>query len=457
MKTEIKVGLFVVLSLISLFILTFQVGALDKWKKKGYILYAYVDDASGISKKAKVKMRGVVIGDVEGLSLENNKVKLTLFITDGIKVPIYSVITLSQDNVLGGRYVKIIPSIYKTYYKPKDIISHYQKVASIDDVLINLNRTINDVRNLTNNINKIFNKQFINDIQYSAKNIKDSTKSLKEVLAILHTKLPNSINNLNELLSTYKKTGNIINSKVPSILNKTDKFVSKLNNNIDDVKNNINSTLNEYQKVAKNVNLELNKSVVNLNTTLSSASNFFDEGKKSFNQVNTLLESLTKSELLVDIDEGYLSKDKYFTTDITISYLPKPDKYYIFGLSSREDNLKNDKLYVNAEYGKRFDNLLLRGGIIQNQGGVGVDYYMKKDRLKSSIDLYDFNSKNDNRGKNANLRVHMSYLYLKHLRFIFGIDNILNKNARNIYIGAGIKFKDNDLKPFLSGGSSFLK
>jgi len=111
-----------------------------------------------------------------------------------------------------------------------------------------------------------------------------------------------------------------------------------------------------------------------------------------------------------------------------------------------------------AEYGKRFDNLLLRGGIIENTGGLGVDYFLDHDKLKLSGEIYDFNAVNDVRGTKPHLTFKGTYLYLKHIQFIGGIDNILNNNARKFFLGVGVKFKDNDLKTIISGGAtSFLK
>jgi phospholipid/cholesterol/gamma-HCH transport system substrate-binding protein len=172
---------------------------------------------------------------------------------------------------------------------------------------------------------------------------------------------------------------------------------------------------------------------------------------------------MNKSQIVVDISTSYMTRDDDYTTTANIAYLPNPTKYYILGLTSRKNyselNPKDEsKIYINAEIGKRYDNILLRGGIIESTGGVGVDYFTHKDKVKLTAEVYDFNSENDIRGDNPHLNLKATYLYLKHLQFIAGIDNILNVDAREFFLGVGVKFKDNDLKPLLSGGaSSFLK
>jgi len=116
MRNEVKVGVFIFLGILSLIFLTLQVNSLQDINKKGYTLYALIGDASGLAKKAKVKMRGVEIGNVEDLKLNGNNVKLKLFIQNGVEIPKGSSVTLAQDNFLGGKYVKIIPSNSFTFY-----------------------------------------------------------------------------------------------------------------------------------------------------------------------------------------------------------------------------------------------------------------------------------------------------------------------------------------------------
>jgi len=87
MRNEVKVGVFIFLGILSLIFLTLQINSLQDINKKGYTLYALIGDASGLAKKAKVKMRGVEIGNVEDLELNGNNVKLKLFIQNGVEIP----------------------------------------------------------------------------------------------------------------------------------------------------------------------------------------------------------------------------------------------------------------------------------------------------------------------------------------------------------------------------------
>ena len=464
MKNEIKVGIFVSLALIAILYLTFQVKSLqDLIGRKGYVLYAVVGDASGLAKKSRVKMRGVKIGVIDNLKLTQNGVKLTLLIDKGVKIPVGSVVTLAQDNVLGGRFLEIIPSNSHKYYKPGEMITKYMSSASITTVMDNINSAVSDIKVLINKLNKTLNEKTINNIHTTVANIKESSFYLKNVLKDVNNKLPALLNNANSLVVTYKQTGEIIKRKLPPILNKANILMTKLNSLADTLHVKVNKLANTYIKLGENANNLLAENKNSIKATIVSAKKFFTSGTKGFKKIDNFLSAFNKSQIDVNVYSNYLTKDDYFRTTANVYYIPNPTRYYIVGVTAGEDysspqaaRNKTSKVYLNAEIGRRFQNLLLRGGIIESTGGFGVDYFTDKNRLKYTVNVYDFNGQNDYRGSNPHIDIKARYLYLKHLEFIAGVYNLINVNARQFFLGVGIKFEDNDLKALMSGGAASL-
>ena len=464
MKNEIKVGIFVLLGLISVLFLTFEIKSLENFKEKGYTLYAIVDDASGLAEKSRVKMRGVKIGVVKSMKLMPNEVKLKLLIHKNVKIPKNSIVTLAQDNMLGGNYLEIIPVNSNEYYSKNQTISKYISSSSMADVMTNLNSAVNKVKVLINKLNTTLDKNTTKNIRYTVANIKSSSIYFKKILKTVHSKIPNLLDHANQLLITYKNTGESIEQKFPLILKKTDNLMTKLNSASDILKQKLPKLADEYIQAGKNANEILVKNKNSLSHTIASAKSFFNSGSSSFKKIDNYFAKIQKSQINVDISSNLLAKDGYFKTTANVAYIPNPTKYYIMGITSEDDYSKQDvdnkksTNYINAEIGKRYDNLLIRGGIIESTGGVGMDYFMDDDKIKLTGEIYDFNSQNDYRGSNPHINMKARYLYLKHLEFITGIDNLINTNARQFFLGMGVNFNDNDLKTFVSGGAtSFLK
>jgi phospholipid/cholesterol/gamma-HCH transport system substrate-binding protein len=346
---------------------------------------------------------------------------------------------------------------------PKSEIKKYIPAASMESVMANINKAIDDVRVLIKKLNNTLDENTSNNIKAMIANLKESSNALNSILQTTNAKLPQILDNANALVIEYKKSGKILNSKLPDILNKSDLLLTKLNKTADIVNTKLPALADEYIKVGKNVNTLLVENKTGLKNTVKSAEDFFESGASSFKKLDNFLASAEKSQIEVEINSNYLSKDEDFKTTANLAYRPTPTKYYIFGLTSRKDystiNPKDDsKMYINALIGKRYNNLLLKGGFIESSAGVGVDYFAYNDKIRFSTEIYDFNSNNDYRGNNPHLNAYMSYLYLKHIELLAGVDNILNSDARSYFLGVGVKFIDNDLKSLIAGGAtSFLK
>ena len=136
MKLEVKIGVFVFLGLLSLFILSMQINSFSNLGADNkYPIYAYIDDATGLRKNARVKMIGVNVGQVVSKHLEGAKVKLKLMINNDVKIPTNSLLSLSQDSMLGEKYVKIIPLKSEQFISENGVIKKYQKVAMMNAIL----------------------------------------------------------------------------------------------------------------------------------------------------------------------------------------------------------------------------------------------------------------------------------------------------------------------------------
>jgi phospholipid/cholesterol/gamma-HCH transport system substrate-binding protein len=152
-------------------------------------------------------------------------------------------------------------------------------------------------------------------------------------------------------------------------------------------------------------------------------------------------------------DEGGYSK-----SHLNLTLKPDPTRFYMIGLTSKPSFAKDgagNKLHesgdflFSAQYGKRYDDLLFRIGIIESQGGFGIDYFALNDTLKLTAEVSDFNAVNDIRGTNPNLTATVRYQFFKHINAYIAGNNLMNSRANSISVGVGVSFVDNDLKNLL--------
>ena len=144
--------------------------------------------------------------------------------------------------------------------------------------------------------------------------------------------------------------------------------------------------------------------------------------------------------------------DKYYLAEIiddpTYSRYSSSGKH-IVNLSTGEiwEEQGNSGLKFSLEMARRFYGITLRGGLIESEGGVGVDYNFWKDRVQVGVNAFDF----ARTGDYPVLQGMVSFQLSKYLFLSGGYYDFVSKHSsqKRFYAGGGITFLDEDLKTLL--------
>ena len=486
MKTEAKIGLFITVSLFFLFGLLTQLSSFDTLFKKSYPIFAQIGDGSGLKEKAKVKLKGVDIGYVEEISLVNNEVQTKLMIDENVKIPNDSVIVISQDSLLGGKFLDIKPGNSSQYIEKNQLLSKEEKVSSIADASTSADEAFKQISLLVKDMREIFNKGGQEDIQQTLANLREFSTLLASISTEDNQTIHDILTNTNKALLNANKTidkfGNMsneisgtskefkrvalnINKDLPEIMARINSLTKELNSVSKTLNKKLPTAMDKFVHLEDNINGVIKDNKKSLSNALTSVDSFFSNGTDTIEKVDKYLDSLIKTELHVEMrtDEVY-DDGGYSKTKLNLALKPDPTRYYLLGITSGPDFTENKDeqrgfignkkhqsgdFLLSAQYGKRFDDLLFRVGIIENQGGAGVDYFALNDTLKWSTNISDFNAVNDIRGTNPNLTTTIRYQFFKHINAYLSGNNLLNSRANSVSVGLGVSFVDNDLKNLL--------
>jgi len=458
MKLEAKIGLFVVMALGALLFLSTQVTSLGKWGSEGYIIQAYINDASGIEKHTHVLMNGVTIGDVEEITIEGKRVKLRLMIDKGVKIPVDSSVIVAQESLLGSKVLNIAVGDSASSIAGGGTLSQSKQYASFDQTSDSVNAAAKELESLLRDFHAILDDEHRQAIQDAIIAFRNVGVNLDGVIVENREDLHAAIANFRAMGAGFSQTADTVNKDLPEIMARINSLTAQLDNKLP-------TAVDKFTNIEDNISTILAENRSTLKTTIESAGSFFKSGEEAFGKVDSMLSSFTTSELQVAMHTDYMMRDQYGKVYLGVNYLPNPETYYMFDLISTDDysdannppqkHQKSDTLY-SLQYGKRFDNTLLRFGAIESTGGIGVDYFMNHDKLKLSAEAFDFNSVNDYRSERAHLKAQVRYQMLKHLELYGGWDDFLNPKSQNIFLGLGLRFIDNDLK-YVVGGASSMK
>ena len=105
--SEIWVGIFVVIGILLLALLTMKVEKFSIGKERGYLVNILFDSAAGLDKSAPVRVAGVHVGYVEKVILEEGKARVTFRLPPDIVIYKDSKAYLKSEGFLGEKYVEI--------------------------------------------------------------------------------------------------------------------------------------------------------------------------------------------------------------------------------------------------------------------------------------------------------------------------------------------------------------
>jgi phospholipid/cholesterol/gamma-HCH transport system substrate-binding protein len=182
--------------------------------------------------------------------------------------------------------------------------------------------------------------------------------------------------------------------------------------------------------------------------------------------VNNFLDTAGKTQTGLDFHSDYLGNLGMMKTTVGIRIQPGLDRYYYLGVvddptgvveetdtrttpsggpesSVNEVKTYKNKVKFNALFAKTFWDLTVRGGLMENSGGVGFDYNLYRNKLFFAMDFFDFG--------HVNVRAQMQYNIWKGVYVLGGIqDAANNQQKRSNYVGAGLLLTNDDLKMLLT-------
>jgi phospholipid/cholesterol/gamma-HCH transport system substrate-binding protein len=462
MKTELKVGIFAIFVVIILAYMTFKVSGLGVAWKKGYRLHVIFENISGLDEKSRVKVAGVDAGIVSSVGLKEGKAKLTLLIRPDVVIYQDAKASLRVSGLLGDKYLALWAGTPEGEpLKEGDWIRHTESAADIDALANELSSAATYISDLAEGLKDIFGTTEKNAIKDTIHNLRAITGSLNEILK-------EDMEPLHRILVRLEDFSMTISDKGPGLIDDLSEAARELKGVIDENRYVVKESVENIEKASRsagNIVRRIEEGEGTLGKLLQddklydSFSNVAKGAGKSFKVVDDL-------KTYMDFRSEYLSEEGEWKGYFDLTLQTRRDLYYILGVVSdpigltevtdkvvndvtiREEEIKR-KVEFTAQVAKRFEDFVLRVGMIESTFGFGLDYFMKNDGARVSLNAWDF-SADEAHAEKAHVKLGFDYTIFKQVFIAGGVDNLLNSNRRGIYIGAGLMFEDEDLKYLLS-------
>jgi phospholipid/cholesterol/gamma-HCH transport system substrate-binding protein len=108
-RTEIIVGVFVLVGLACLGYLAIKLGKLEVLGNSGYMVYADFPSVAGLKIGDPVEIAGVKVGRVDAMGLADDRARLQLRIQDDVKLQDDVIASVRARGLIGDKFVLITP------------------------------------------------------------------------------------------------------------------------------------------------------------------------------------------------------------------------------------------------------------------------------------------------------------------------------------------------------------
>jgi phospholipid/cholesterol/gamma-HCH transport system substrate-binding protein len=133
--TQLIVGIFAILGIVALGILSVSLGKIPIFPSPGYTLYANFDNISGLKTGDQVQLDGVQVGKVVSIGLKDNRAHVGLRVDDGIEVDDGAIASCKTSGIIGDKYLSIALGPSDRILRPGDTIHLTESCFILEDAI----------------------------------------------------------------------------------------------------------------------------------------------------------------------------------------------------------------------------------------------------------------------------------------------------------------------------------
>jgi phospholipid/cholesterol/gamma-HCH transport system substrate-binding protein len=444
----------------------------------GYRVHAFLPDVTGIAPHSRVTISGIQVGVIDRLSLDGGRARVDIKMMPTQALFTDATIAKKSTSLIGESIVVLTQGTEGKDKIPDDgEIKLVLEPPGIEALEGQVSDVLKDVKAVTQSLKEsIGTNDGQKQIAAILKNLAEVTEQLNETVKENRAGVRQTINNINNLTGD-KRLGEIL-SNVKQV---TDD-VKKMTASADPAKG---DKAGELKQTVERVN----RASSSLESALQHADNIAARVDKGEGTVGRL----TKDETLINEVEGVvedvgdlvggigrvqtvvgLRTDYNFLANTIKSYVelrlqPAEDKYYLIelvndprGKTSFEQidvdttnpnlpphyreirTVTTNAFRFSFQFAKRFGPFTGRFGIKESTGGLGLDLHLLDDRFELRQDLFGFGEELSPRW-----RIAVGYEFIRKLWLLGGVDDILNADRRDYFVGLQLRFTDQDLKSIL--------
>lgn len=499
MAQMIKVGVFATVCIVILAVLVWKIEDINPFHKQGKHLGAVFPTVAGLDDKAAVRMAGVRIGRVDGIGLaaDGRSAQLRLLIEQPVPLTQGASARIANLGLLGDKYVEIVPGPPTAPPLPDNAVLRGTSPVSFDDAMAKLDSIGSSIEKVTGSFG---GGNLGGNLNNLVEDLRLTSAEIRALVAENRANVASTVRNFDSLTATLARELPRISADTQRALDQVAGVIAENRGDVSASMSNIRELTSHLQTSVDNLNKITGEiasgqgtvgKLVNSDEAYKSAVSTLDSIKSGVESLSGTIGAIQRFKMDLDL-QGYLLQKQTGTFsrshsafDVLIdpqdsqrlyrvgvavtpngTYRTRVDRVTFTNeqgqtsTTTTTDQVTEDKLGWNALLGfrtspdsGRWADVRFWGGLIESKGGVQVEYPWNvglRRPIWLSFEAFDFSRPLNQR---AHLRLTGKWQLHPNLYVIGGYDDPLEQHS--LFLGAGIRWKDDNLKYLLGSASKF--
>lgn len=479
MNTTAKIGLFTMLVLIALAVLILKIEDLAlPGKARAATAEVTFTDVAGLDDKSSVRVAGVRVGKVDGIRLLPNGTAVARIVFESdveLREGAYG--QVKNLGLLGDKYVDLYAGSPAGTRLP-DGVRIPGHVPVEFDQLTKLAQDIgSDVKQLTGALSASMGGEK-GEAKFNRiiDNLGALSEQLKDLVASNRQNVDATMTNVREFSASIRETL----ARLDRILDENRAGVKGSVANIEDLSGKLKTSADNLSSITGKIDTGQGTigKLVNDDETHKNLNEALAAVKTGIDSFNTTLTRMNRIELDLGFYGEFATRSKDSKGAFRIDVTPREGKFYRIELLGLPNGRRYDETYryettvgdgppsvvttkvtrtedqfaLSAQLGYRFNDTTLRAGVIESRGGVAIDQHMLKDKLQLTAEAWDFGRVPGN----AQVKLFGQWQSNGAIFFRAGVTDLINPAGRSLFLGAGIRWKDEDIKTLLPSAMGLM-
>ncbi len=489
MSQAIKVGIFVSICLAVLAVLIFKVEDLDIFGDQGQRVEVLFDSVAGLNDKAPVRVAGVRVGTVEAIGLEGRRARVTLLLETDLELPSGSSARIANAGILGDKYIELEPGPAGAPPIAEGQMLEGVTPVTFDQALERFDALGQSLQQITGDVSA--QGDLGTTIRRLLDNLEATSADIRSLVATNRDQVGATVDNFERFSDNLARELPRLTDQLADLLGRVDSVVAENREDFQGSLENIRRVSGELETTVDNLN-KISSQIESGEGTLGKL--IFDDQahdslvgtlgavEKGIGDLGETLGRVQKIEMdlaleAITLPDAGLDDDGEGGAAFRLRLANHPKRFYSLGLvntpqgkiseetrtitttlpdgsvevTTIREEKREDEFTLTAQLGYSLGNFDLRGGLIESSGGAGVDWHLFDRRLRFSIEAFDFSRTDD---LDPHLRFTTRFKLSDNIYLLGGYDDPLADEYESLFLGAGVTWRDEDLK-YLLGSVRF--